>query len=112
MTEAQTWLGWFYMMGIVFRGALVIVLAVSVIAVPKEFIPAERYGYGLAAGGAFMTLPVLWNGGGGTAFDGWAGMVCMGGVLIAISARLYRGFRHKRANEQMMARAKARARKT
>lgn len=94
MTNPQLWTDFYYMIGVLFRGTLTLVLVVTFCAFPREFIPVERWGWGIAAGGAFMTLPVLWNTPVATPFDGWAGTLFAAGVLIAACARLFRGFRH------------------
>lgn len=93
----DAWLQFYYLLALVFRGSLVLVLTVSVVAFPREFIPVERWGMGIAAGGAFMTLPVLAEMPGTTSpFNGWSGTVFAAGILLAASARLYRGMKHWR----------------
>lgn len=93
------WTQFYYMLALVFRGSLVIVATLMVCAFPVEFIKIERWGWGFAAGGAFMTLPVLYSTPSPTPFDGWAGTLFAAGVLVACSAKLYRGIRHKRVND-------------
>jgi len=62
---------------------------------------AERFGLGLMGAGSFLTIPVILYKN-QNPFEGWAVSLLTYGVILFLSGRTWRDYKHARANRQMV----------
>ena len=90
----------------VLRLVLAFILTFKLVAFYDNFKPTERVGMGLMGGSAILTLAPIWTNG-PTPFDDWSTFVFTLGAVVYFVGRLTRHRRHNRANDLMIAQARA-----
>jgi len=67
----------------------------------------ERVGLGIMGGSAFLTIPVILDGGAeGTPFDNWAGVLMSVGILLYLGGRMSRHIQHEARNDAAVSKAR------